>query len=259
MSAPRTQLCTQHLLGCKPETVTPQVPIPEVPGRGPRVVWGNAHWCHHREGLEWGSRIQWSFMGQTGRKICRKMSKSTLARAPQLPHEVSPGKDSGASLMPSSPCPALLLRGRHGPALHTASLTAPGQTERQPAAHLPALPHQALTPQHMCSLTSGPIVCPFGLSPSPLPVFHTPPPDSPSFVPVPPGPWEGWPRDRKCPQVPTPSSPKAWHCYSTPPPLGSRGQAGPRSRPPGMASQAALNEALLGEAEPHRRVWAVLL
>ncbi|XP_059747755.1 SH2 domain-containing protein 6 isoform X5 [Bos taurus] len=114
---------------------------------------------------------------------------------------------SRASPMPSRPCAALLLRGRHGPALHAAPPTAPGQAERQPAAHLPALPHQALTPQHMCSLTSGPIFCPVGCLPL-LFQFATPQ-IPPSFVPVPPGPWEGWPRDRKCPQVPTPFSPKA--------------------------------------------------
>lgn len=123
----------------------------------------NVHWCHHREGLEWGSRMQWSFMGQTGRKMCRKMSKGALARAPLRKLLLAQG--SRASPMPSPPCPALLLRGCHGPALHAAPPPAPGQTERQPAAHLPALPHQALMPQHMCGLTSGPIVCPLGCLP----------------------------------------------------------------------------------------------
>ncbi|XP_064124872.1 SH2 domain-containing protein 6 isoform X7 [Loxodonta africana] len=52
---------------------------------------------------------------------------------------------------------ALLLRGCHDPALCEASLTPCGQTQRQPAADLPALPHQALTPRLDVPSTSGPI------------------------------------------------------------------------------------------------------
>lgn len=168
---------------------------------------GNAHWCHQTKGLEWGSRMHWSFMGQQEGKYVEKCPKAPLPEPPSSLRKFLLAQGSRASLMPSRPCPALLLRGRHGPALHAAPPTAPGQTERQPAAHLPALPHQALTPQHMCSLTSGPIFCPVGCLPL-LFQFATPQ-IPPSFVPAPPGPWEGWPRDRKCPQVPTPFSPKA--------------------------------------------------
>lgn len=174
-------------------------------------AWNGAAGC---SGASWGK--------QEG-KYVEKCPKAPLPEPPSSLRKFLLAQGSGASLMPSSPCPALLLRGRHGPALHAASLTAPGQTERQPAAHLPALPHQARTPQHMCGLTSGPIVCPLGCLPRLFQFSIPPPPDSLSFVPVPPGPWEGWPRDRKCPQVPTPSSPKAWNCYSAPPSIGKQG------------------------------------
>lgn len=204
----------------------------------------NVHWCHHREGLEWGSRMQWSFMGQTGRKMCRKMSKGALARAPLRKLLLAQG--SRASPMPSPPCPALLLRGCHGPALHAAPPPAPGQTERQPAAHLPALPHQALMPQHMCGLTSGPIVCPLGCLPL-LFQFSTPRSPHPLSQSLQ-APGKDGPETESAPSPYSILTQSLALLLPAPSPLGSRGQAGP----PFLASQAALNEALLGEAEPHR-------
>ena len=176
-------------------------------------------------------------MGQTGRKICRKMSKSTLARAPQLPQEVSPGTglrgltDALLSLSSSSPpWPPWSSTTRSIPYRSWTDRAAAGSS---PACSSPPSPDATA---HV-RLHLWPHSLPVGLSPSPLPVFHTPPPDSPSFVPFPPGPWKGWPRDRKCPQVPTPSSPKAWHCYSAPPSIGKQGTGrapvpGPQAWPP---------------------------
>ncbi|XP_043324646.1 SH2 domain-containing protein 6 isoform X3 [Cervus canadensis] len=101
---------------------------------------------------------------------------------------------------------------------------------------------------------------PLGLSPSPLPVFHTPPSRLPILCPSPSRPLGRMAQRQKVSPSPhsilTQSlelllcSPLHWEA-------GDR--QGPGLQPPGMASQAALNEALLGEAEPHGRVWAVLL
>ncbi|XP_066863388.1 SH2 domain-containing protein 6 isoform X3 [Kogia breviceps] len=143
----------------------------------------HAHGCHHRKGLELGSKMQWGFMGQTGRKIFRKMSTSSLARAPQLPQEVSPCVRLTDALLRR---PALLLRGRHGPELPAATPTARRQTQRQPAAHLPDLPHQALKPQSTCTLASGSIVGSSGCLPLLSQVFTPPGPAPPSRAPVPP-------------------------------------------------------------------------
>lgn len=234
--------------------------MPEVPGRGPRVVWGNAHWCHHREGLEWGSRMQWSFMGQTGRKICRKMSKSALARAPQLPQEVSPGTglrsltDALLSLSSSSPpWPPWSSTTRSIPYRSWTDRAAAGSS---PACSSPPSPDAtAHVRPHLW-----PHSLPLGLSPSPLPVFHTPPSRLPILCPSPSRPLGRMAQRQKV--SPSPHSiliqslelllcsPLHWEA-------GDR--QGPGLQPPGMASQAALNEALLGEAEPHGRVWAVLL
>ena len=188
--------------------------------------------------------------GATGRKIRRKMSKTPLPEPPSSLRKFLLAQGSRASPMPSRPCAALLLRGRHGPALHAAPPTAPGQAERQPAAHLPALPHQALMPQHMCSLTSGPIFCPVGCLPL---IFQFATPDSPILCPSP-----SRPLGRMAQRQKVPPSPYSILTQSltlllpAPSPLGSRGQAGPPFLAPRHASQAALNEALLGEAEPHR-------
>lgn len=210
MSVPRTQLCTQHLLGCKLETVTTQLPTRKDPGRGLKVIssgLGNRSPANNMhtgaitgKAWNWASKMQWGFMGQTGRKIFRKMSTSSLARAPQLPQEVSPCMRLTDALLAR---PALLLRGRHGPALPAAPPTARGQTQRQTAAHLPALPHQALTPQRTCTPASGSIVCSSGCLPLLSQVSTPPAPAPPSRAPVPAGlperHWEGSSRDRKGP------------------------------------------------------------
>lgn len=150
---PRTQLCTQRLLGCQLETVTMQLPTVQDQGRGtgPKLLhltWAIGVWprtclwrkSQERPGTEQqkGSGTSW---GQTGRKIFRKMSTSPLATAPRFPREVSPSMRLKGLTDALPPCPALLLRGRRGPALRRAPPAARGQTQRQPAAHLPALPH----------------------------------------------------------------------------------------------------------------------
>ncbi|KAM5252481.1 SH2 domain-containing protein 6 isoform 2-T2 [Hipposideros larvatus] len=117
---------------------------------------------------------------------------------------------------------AFFLCGRHGPALHATPPAPGGQTQRQPATHLSALPHQALMPQRMSMPTSSPISCflpspPWAVSLSPLPGLHPSRP-SPSLAPVPAAPderyWQRLPRDRKGPRDCVPCLPKGLALHS---------------------------------------------
>lgn len=161
--------------------------------------------------------------GKQEGKYVEKCPKAPLPEPPSSLRKFLLAQGSGASLMPSSPCPALLLRGCHGPALHATSLTAPGQTERQPAAHLPALPHQALTPQHTCGLTSGPIVCPLGCLPRlfqfSIPPLQTPHPLSQSLQ----APGKDGPETESVPKSPLHPHPKPGTATLLPPSIGKQG------------------------------------
>ena len=198
-------------------------------------------------------------MGQTGRKMCRKMFKSTLARAPQLPQEVSPGTglrgltDALLSLSSSSPPWLPWSSTTHSIPYHS-------WTDRAAAGSRPACssPPSRDATAHV-GFTSGPIVCPLGCLPHFF-QFSIPPLQTHILCPSPSRHLERMAQRQKV--SPSPHSiltqslalllccPLHWEA-------GDRQD--PSSRPPGMASQAALNEALLGEAEPPRRVWAVLL
>lgn len=118
--------------------------------------------------------------------------------------------------------PAFFLCGCHGPALHAAPPAPGGQTQRQPATHLSALPHQALMPPRMSMLSSSPISCflpspHWAVSLSPLPGLHSSRP-SLSLAPVPAAPderyWQRLPRDRKGPRDCVPCLPKGLALHS---------------------------------------------
>ncbi|XP_070091306.1 SH2 domain-containing protein 6 isoform X7 [Equus przewalskii] len=98
-------------------------------------------------GQQNGSGASW---GKQEGKYLGKCQRAP-SPSPQFPQEASPGTRLKGLTDALPPCPALLLCGRHYPALHAAAPAPRGQTQRQPAAHLPALPHQALTPQRKAS------------------------------------------------------------------------------------------------------------
>lgn len=79
-----------------------------------------------------------------------KMSTSPLARGQQFPQKVFPSMRPQGLTDASPLCPALLLCGCYGPALHAAPPAPCGQTQWQPATHLSALPHQALMCPSRC-------------------------------------------------------------------------------------------------------------
>lgn len=197
------------------------------------VVTGKLHEAWNR-----AAKWQWSLMGQTGRKIFVKMSTRPLARGPQSCQEVSPSMRL-PGLTDALPLrPALLLCGCHGPALHAAHPAPGGQTQREPSAHLSALPHQALTPQQMSTPSSGPISCflpspPWaGLSPSPLSQVSTPP-DPPHPLPQSlqaqmRGTGKGCPETERVPETPYHAHPEPGPALpAASPRLKSKGQAGP--------------------------------